>query len=109
MPGCCNYDTAHGGCLFDEFCRVERGQRCPWFERAVLPTAVDTSQKEHIYSLYEAHVGLDAPLVREDLRLCPDCGQVELKPRQRYCPNCARKRRREANRRHQAKHRRKVG
>jgi hypothetical protein len=31
---------------------------------AVLPMAAYTGQKEHIYSLYEEHVGLDAPLDR---------------------------------------------
>ena len=59
MPGCANYDHDHGGCLFADACQVEQGQRCGYFERAVLPTAADTGQKEHIYSLYEQQCNLD--------------------------------------------------
>lgn len=108
IPGCSCYDHAHGGCLYDEFCWVEQGQRCPWFEKAVLPTATDTGQQEHIYSLYESHVDMPGLWDRNDARLCPDCLKAELAMRQRYCPDCTRKRRlktkRENQRKYRAKH-----
>jgi len=112
MPGCANYDHHHGGCLscwrgcedgnclscIDfgpyTYCRVERGKRCGYFERAVLPTAGDIRLRQWVYSLYEKQVGLagSGGLGREPVRGCPDCG-AELKPRQRYCDQCSRRRR----------------
>lgn len=93
IPGCSCYDHAHGGCLYDSCCLVEQGKRCPWFEKAVLPTSADIGQQEHIYSLYEEHIDMPGLLARKDARLCTDCLTVELSARQRYCPDCTRKRR----------------
>jgi hypothetical protein len=104
MPGCANYDHHHGGCLFDDSCSVEQGKRCGYFEKAVLPTAADIGLKEHVYSLYQRHVGIEAEgqLTRDLVRKCPECG-AELKPRQRYCDDCARRKRRESYRRSRRK------
>ena len=33
-------------------------------------------------------------------KLCLDCRKREVRPRQKYCPDCARKHKRESNRRH---------
>ena len=97
MPGCANYDHYYGGCLLWETCKVERGQRCGYFEKAVLPTAADIGLSERMYSLYEKQCSVSGPLERSQTRICPDCG-TGLKPRQRYCDNCAKKHRRESYR-----------
>lgn len=104
MPGCANYDHHYGGCLFADTCQVEQGQRCGYFERAVLPTAEDIGLKGLVYSLYQEHVGIDGGLEREPIRCCPDCG-AELKPRQRYCDDCSKRRRLESYRKKREKNR----
>ena len=38
------------------------------------------------------------------LRECPDCGKAKLKPRQRYCDNCGKKRRQKTNREYQRRY-----
>ncbi|MBN2127951.1 MAG: hypothetical protein JW741_00565 [Sedimentisphaerales bacterium] len=100
MPGCANYDSAHGGCLLGDHCTVEQGQRCGFFERAVLPTAADIGLSVQIHAQYARQVGLSdaGELGREPSRSCPDCG-AELKPRQRYCDTCSARRRRDSYRR----------
>lgn len=97
MPGCANLDHHYGGCLYREVCFVQEGRRCPHFESAVLPTAADLGLKEHVYSLYAKHVGLNGELDSGTVRRCPDCSG-ELKPRQRYCDGCAERRRRDSYR-----------
>jgi hypothetical protein len=106
MPGCANYDHHHGGCLFADTCLVEDGQRCGYFEKAVLPTAADIGVKDLIYSLYEEQVGIagNGLLKRGQIRRCPDCSG-EVGPRQRYCPKCSKRRRRESYRRAREKQR----
>ena len=106
MPGCATYDHHYGGCLFAETCKVEEGQRCGYFERAVLPTAADIGLNDTVYTQYEQQVGIarGGLLKREQVRRCPDCGD-EVGPRQRYCPNCSKRRRRESYRRVREKHR----
>jgi hypothetical protein len=106
MPGCGNYDHYYSGCLFGDKCQVQEGQRCGYFERAVLPTAADIGLKDRIYSLYEEHVGIagNGLLRRGQIRRCPDCAD-EVGPRQRYCQKCSRKRRRESYRRAREKQR----
>ncbi|RPJ38494.1 MAG: hypothetical protein EHM35_04420 [Planctomycetaceae bacterium] len=100
MPGCANYDHHYGGCLFDENCKVERGQPCRYFEKAVLPTANDIGQGISITSQYEARVHCSAGRFQSTItneRRCPDCGNP-LTPRQRYCDRCSRNHRRSAAR-----------
>lgn len=106
MPGCANYDHHYGGCLFGDTCKVQDGQRCGYFEQAVLPTADAIGLKEAIYYQYEQQVGLVGigVLKRGQVRRCPDCGD-EVKPRQRYCENCSKRRRRESYRRARGKSR----
>lgn len=119
MPGCANYDHHYGGCLFRTAkgkpsknlleeekskcpCLVEIGKRCSYFERAVLPTAADIGLREYVYAAYERQVGLSGRLKTEPVRYCPECG-AELKPRQRYCDECSRKRRLQSKRASQQK------
>jgi len=99
MPGCGNYDHHYGGCLFGDKCLVQEGQRCEYFERAVLPTAADIGLKDVVYSAYERQVGIagNGLLKRDQIRRC-QCG-AELKRRQRYCDDCTAKRRRQTYRR----------
>jgi hypothetical protein len=115
MPGCANYDHDHGGCLLEtvgEKCPclvVDEHKRCPYFERAVLPTAADIGQREHVYGLYEQTVGavVDTRKTRRrtgDPRPCPDCGGV-LRPRQRICDDCQKRRRKQTYRASQRKRR----
>ena len=100
MPGCANFDY----CLLDNTCKVQQGKRCSYFERAVLPTALDIGLKEHIYSLYGNHVGIESyqQFDKSNIRRCTDC-EAELKPRQRYCDECKKRRRRKSYRNNRSK------
>lgn len=106
MPGCANFDHHYGGCLFGDTCKVQEGQRCGQFERAVLPTAANIGLNEIVYSQYEQQVGIagNGLLPRGQIRRCPDCGD-EVGPRQRYCQKCSKRRRRESYRRTREKQR----
>jgi len=106
MPGCANYDHYYGGCLFENFkgnCAVEIGKRCGWFERAVLPTAVEIGQSLEITSQYEERtrsvVNRHKSSTESD-RTCPDCG-APLPPRRRFCDKCKRRKVSNANRERQ--------
>ncbi len=97
MPGCADFDNHSDGCLGNDVCLVQTGQRCHHFEKVVLPTAGDISLRESIHSQYRKHVGLGGndELGTESIRRCPDCG-AELRPRQRYCDDCRKRRRRKS-------------
>ena len=41
-PGCANFDYHYDGCLFRDECLVQHGERCEYFERAVLPAVADS-------------------------------------------------------------------
>jgi hypothetical protein len=45
-PGCANFDYHYNCCLFRDECLVQNGQRCEYFERAVLPTISDKKTKK---------------------------------------------------------------
>ncbi|MBA7644203.1 hypothetical protein ES703_51945 [subsurface metagenome] len=96
MPGCANLDHHYGGCLFARKCLVIQGKRCSYFEKSVLPTAMDLGLSD-IYEAYERLTGAP-PLHRLQARVCPDCGHP-LKAHHRFCEKCARNRRRAAYRR----------
>jgi hypothetical protein len=106
MPGCANFDHHYGGCLLAGTCKAQDGQRCGYFERAVLPTAEEIGLTDVVYSAYEAHVGIagNGLLKRGQVRRCPDCGD-EVGPRQRYCRKCSKRRRRQSYRRARKKQR----
>ena len=96
MPGCANYNHHCNDCLLGHGCNVEKGQRCNYFEKAVLPCAIDTGQLERITRLNNKKIG--ALKVKQiKIRACPDCG-AELKPRRRLCDDCRDKRNRENKR-----------
>jgi hypothetical protein len=106
MPGCANFDHHYGGCLLADTCKVQDGKRCGYFERAVLPTAEEIGLTDVVYSAYEAYVGIagNGLLKRGQVRRCPDCGD-EVGPRQRFCPKCSMRRRRQSYRRAREKQR----
>lgn len=107
MPGCANFDFHHGGCLYAEICSVHDGNRCKHFEDAVLPTAADIGQLKRITKLYQRYVGIeqdDRQSKIDKMRKCPDC-EAELRPRQRYCSDCKRKRMLETKRKRQVRSR----
>ena len=45
-PGCANFDYHYDSCLFRDECLVQKGQRCEYFERAVLPAISDNAEDE---------------------------------------------------------------
>ena len=104
MPGCANYDHRYGGCAFKDECLVEQGARCAYFEKAVLPTAAALGL-QGVYEAYEESTD-SGMLKRSQARVCPDCSGP-VKPRQRYCEDCSRKRRQKTRRISQQRFRKK--
>jgi len=102
MPGCANYDHHYGGCIFNDTCLVQEGRRCGYFEKAVLPVASELGL-QNIYEAYEKQTGAGM-LKRSQARICPDCGEP-LRPRQKFCDDCTRKRRQKTKRENQRKFR----
>jgi hypothetical protein len=98
IAGCANYDKHCGGCLLWGDCKVEKGQRCSYFEKAVLPLSAQLGIKESILAAYSVKTGLPDVLkiVTREVRYC-GCGEV-LKPRQRFCDRCAEKHRKQTYR-----------
>lgn len=116
MPGCSRYDHKNGRCLlcwrgcgdkerckgctdFEPYtlCQIQIGNRCPYFHKAVLPTAIDIGQLERLTKLYHKQVGIGnfKPSNLQNgkpIRQCPGidengCGN-ELKSRRRLCDEC---------------------
>jgi hypothetical protein len=85
MPGCADYDHHYGSCLFKKLCKVQQGERCGYFERAVLPTG-SSDVREKYESLTGAYIEGVA------VNRCGDCG-TRIPPRRRYCDKCVEKRR----------------
>lgn len=98
MPGCANYDHHYGGCVFDKTCLVEDRKRCGYFEKSVLPTAVEIGLRDNLYKLYAKQIDIKEQLIQkpEDVRKCT-CG-TPLLPRYRMCPKCSQKARQETYR-----------
>jgi hypothetical protein len=94
-PGCANYDHYYGGCLFAEACKVQKGERCGYFERSVLPTGNSAIRQE-----YEKLTGYY--IEGRVTNLCGDCGK-SIEPRRRYCDKCTQKRRRATYRQYKQK------
>jgi hypothetical protein len=85
-------------------CHVEEGERCSWFEKAVLPTAADTGNLEKITTEYAKRLKKPelSGVIASELgisakRTCPDCGDV-LQDRRRFCDRCKQRRSRAAHR-----------
>jgi hypothetical protein len=96
---CANYHKHDEACLFGEPCKVMKGKRCDYFEKAVL------GPPDHRYKLpgydygklfaqYTEQTKAEQPQV--NVRRC-ECG-TPLRHRQRYCDDCTMKRRRKTKR-----------
>jgi hypothetical protein len=96
VPGCANY--YNGECVYDCACKIEKGKRCAYFERSVLPVAAQLGIGGIIGDAYSDKVGLIGlrPKMTKDARRCP-CGEI-LQPRQRFCKKCAERRRKDTYR-----------
>jgi len=95
---CANAAVDDACFMHKDGCAVLRSWRCSHFE-GLLPLAGDRAQR--------AYARLHPETVREDgppVRKCLVCG-VPVRTRRRYCPGCARTRRRDSGRRAVVKHR----
>lgn len=110
---CANYDG--GGCrniiILDDLtnhvgprlerCKLLDGQKCRHFEDCVLHMIdyiEDEKRKDKLVAVAEQYFNeAKEPDTSKPQRLCPDCGAV-LKPRKRYCADCAEKKRKKTRR-----------
>jgi len=102
---CANWDNYYQSCLFADSCKVFDGQRCGYFEKAVLgPPDYRYRIRGYDYSVLFAQYAeqTGASKRKVEVRRCA-CG-APLEPRHRYCKQCARIRARQANRERQKKH-----
>lgn len=83
-------------------CLLALGQRCPYFEKCVLPMEnrreKDWPTVAQGMALREAarsyHLTFQETATQpEEQRLCPDCGKHRIGPRKRCCPECRARRR----------------
>ena len=104
---CANFDVPTGECICrpGKSCLVKDGDRCRYFERAVLPVADEAppadAPKLQASRLKARDAYLAAFGQTEPAKPCPDCGQPKPRNHSR-CPECAAKRRR-ANHRQQVR------
>jgi hypothetical protein len=97
---CASYDKHDEACAFGDSCKVLDGQRCDYFEKAVLGPP-DYKYKlpgydyGKLFAQYAEQTKTETQQV--NLRRC-GCG-TRLRHRQRYCDECARKRRLDTYRR----------
>jgi hypothetical protein len=89
LPGCVNFDRDHEEC-FDGPCKVLNGERCGYFERAVLPTAKESGR----YDILDFYSSISIVKVKGKERVCVDCG-TSVVGRNKRCPKCKIKRNRE--------------
>ncbi|MHC4229146.1 MAG: hypothetical protein ACYSWW_26450 [Planctomycetota bacterium] len=97
---CANYSKHDESCLFGDSCKVMSGQRCGYFEKAVLGPPdykyrLPGYDYQKLFAQYAEQTKTEQQ--RVNVRRC-DCG-TPLRHRQRCCNNCARKRRLDAYRR----------
>ncbi|MHC4071533.1 MAG: hypothetical protein ACYSWW_18400 [Planctomycetota bacterium] len=101
---CANYSKHRETCLFADSCKVMSGQRCSYFERAVLdPPDYKYRLPGYDYGKLFAQYAEQTRTEKQQVsvRRC-ECG-TPLRHRQRYCPDCALKRRRKTKRESQRK------
>jgi hypothetical protein len=103
---CSNYDKHDQICISDKPCKALNGQRCGFFERAVLgppdyKCRLPDYDYQKLFAQYAELIGEESQDAQQ--RRC-DCG-APLRHRQRYCRKCSKKRAKEANRERQRKHR----
>ena len=97
---CANYSKHDETCLFGESCKVMDGQRCDYFEKAVLgPPGYRYKLPGYDYAKLFAQYAEQTKAERQQVEVwrC-GCG-TPLRHRQRYCRVCAKKRRTDTFRR----------
>jgi len=97
IKGSSNPNDRTPGCSRFGFCdcRILGGERCGYFEKAVLPTSVESGTKAKIYDLYMTQTDY-VPEAKAKVRLC-SCGNEREKNKQ-FCVACRAKRRRDSDR-----------
>lgn len=103
---CCNYDKHYQSCLFDDSCRVLNGERCGYFEKAVLgPPDYKYKIPGYDYAKLFAQYAEITKTKKQTVKVrrC-ECGTPLLR-RQRFCPQCSKSRAKKANRERVRKHR----
>ena len=103
---CFNFVNDYKTCLDDKPCTVLVGQRCGFFEKAVLgPPDYKYRLPDYDYTKlfaeYAELTGVESQAVQ--VRRC--CCGVPLRTRQRYCEKCSKQRAKDSNRQRQRKHR----
>jgi len=103
---CANFDKHDQECLSGGACKVLNGQRCGYFEKAVLepqgyPYRLPGYDYGKLFAQYAEQTGANKRKVKA--RRC-ECGNP-LRSRQRYCDGCAEERRRETKRNAMRKYR----
>jgi hypothetical protein len=81
-------------------CLLGLGQRCPYFETAVLPmerrsvwpTTTQGEAFRKTAGLYHSAFP-ETEAAEPEIRKCPDCGKRSVEPRKRYCTQCRNRRR----------------
>jgi hypothetical protein len=73
---------------------VALGQRCDWFEEAVLPLEKMVTKPQRLAAIVEAATKYRVlhKLQQAPQRVCPDC-RGDMPPHKQLCPTCARRRR----------------
>ncbi len=97
---CANYSKRDESCLFGDSCKVMDGQRCDYFEKAVLgPPDYKYKLRGYDYQKLFAQYAeqIKAEKQQVEVRRC-ECG-TPLRHRQRYCDECTRERRLDTYRR----------
>jgi hypothetical protein len=85
-------------------CLLQLGQRCPYFETAVLPmerrAAWPTPREGEVFREAARTYRLAFPetvVIEPATRKCPDCGKRFVEYRKRYCLECRKRRRKATN------------
>jgi len=103
---CANYSKHEESCLFGDSCKVMEGQRCDYFEKAVLgPPDYKYKLPGYDYGKLFAQHAEQTKTEKQRVNVRRrECG-TPLRHRQRFCDSCAKSRAKDANRRRQKKHR----
>src|SRR5262245_15302842 len=107
---CCNYvDGACVGVAYDDKlsayrlfpegsrCKLHTCENCTWFEESVLPQVSSSVAEEYRKNLPAGVKPSVKP--QHAIRMCRECRR-EVRPRQKRCLDCGRKRQREKQREH---------
>ena len=104
---CANWDNHYQSCLFADSCKVFDGQRCGYFEKAVLGPP-DYKYKiagydyAKLFAQYAEQTGARKQKVK--VRRCA-CGAALTKLRQKLCDRCKKKNRKKTKREYQRNYR----